>query len=42
MFLYLSFFPHLVAGPIVRAERADPQLRERRDERHVDVAGAPG
>ena len=39
-FLYLSFFPHLVAGPIVRPSELIPQLRERRDERHVDVAGA--
>jgi alginate O-acetyltransferase complex protein AlgI len=39
-FLYLSFFPHLVAGPIVRPGELIPQLDERRDERHVDVAGA--
>src|SRR5262245_4274344 len=39
-FLYLSFFPHLVAGPIVRPGELIPQIRERRDERHVDVAGA--
>jgi alginate O-acetyltransferase complex protein AlgI len=39
-FLYLSFFPHLVAGPIVRPAELIPQLQERRDERHVDVAGA--
>jgi len=39
-FLYLSFFPHLVAGPIVRPNELIPQLRERRDERHLDVAGA--
>jgi alginate O-acetyltransferase complex protein AlgI len=39
-FLYLSFFPHLVAGPIVRPHELIPQLDERRDERHVDVAGA--
>src|ERR671923_1307491 len=39
-FLYLSFFPHLVAGPIVRPIELIPQLDERRDERHVDVAGA--
>jgi D-alanyl-lipoteichoic acid acyltransferase DltB (MBOAT superfamily) len=39
-FLYLSFFPHLVAGPIVRPNELIPQLQERRDERHVDVAGA--
>jgi alginate O-acetyltransferase complex protein AlgI len=28
--LYLSFFPHLVAGPIVRASELLPQLRRRR------------
>jgi alginate O-acetyltransferase complex protein AlgI len=39
-FLYLSFFPHLVAGPIVRPDELIPQLQERRDERRVDVAGA--
>ncbi|MDQ3210239.1 MAG: MBOAT family protein, partial [Actinomycetota bacterium] len=39
-FLYLSFFPHLVAGPIVRPEELIPQLGVRRDPRHVDVAGA--
>jgi len=39
-FLYLSFFPHLVAGPIVRPNELIPQLRVRRDPRHVDVAGA--
>ena len=39
-FLYLSFFPHLVAGPIVRPNELIPQLQKRRDERHVDVAGA--
>jgi alginate O-acetyltransferase complex protein AlgI len=39
-FLYLSFFPHLVAGPIVRPDELIPQIRVRRDPRHVDVAGA--
>src|SRR5437867_3983806 len=39
-FLYLSFFPHLVAGPIVRPAELIPQLDERRDPRNVDVAGA--
>jgi alginate O-acetyltransferase complex protein AlgI len=39
-FLYLSFFPHLVAGPIVRPSELIPQIQERRDERHVDAAGA--
>ncbi len=27
--IYLSFFPHLVAGPIVRASEFLPQLRRR-------------
>ena len=39
-FLYLSFFPHLVAGPIVRPDELIPQLDVRRDPRHIDVAGA--
>ena len=39
-FLYLSFFPHLVAGPIVRPNELIPQLDVRRDPRHIDVAGA--
>ena len=39
-FLYLSFFPHLVAGPIVRGEELLPQFRRRRDPRRVDLAGA--
>ncbi|HEX4867291.1 MAG TPA: MBOAT family protein [Acidimicrobiales bacterium] len=33
--LYLSFFPHLVAGPIVRASELKPQLRARPDPRRV-------
>ena len=40
VFLYLSFFPHLVAGPIVRPDELIPQLDLRRDPRHVDVTGA--
>ena len=40
IFLYLSFFPHLIAGPIVRPAGLIPQFDERRDPRHVDVAGA--
>jgi alginate O-acetyltransferase complex protein AlgI len=40
VFLYLSFFPHLVAGPIVRPSELIPQLDVRRDPRHVDVTGA--
>lgn len=34
--VYLSFFPHLVAGPIVRASEFLPQLRQPRDARRVD------
>ena len=35
----MSFFPHLVAGPIVRATRARPAVRaSRRDPRSVDAA----
>ena len=33
--LYLSFFPHLVAGPIVRAREFLPQLERPRDPRDV-------
>ncbi len=35
--VYLSFFPHLVAGPIVRAAEFLPQLRTPRDSRRVDT-----
>jgi D-alanyl-lipoteichoic acid acyltransferase DltB (MBOAT superfamily) len=35
--IYLSFFPHLVAGPIVRASEFLPQLRRPRDPNHVAV-----
>jgi len=39
--LYLSFFPHLVAGPIVRAREFLPQLATPRDPRNVALgAGA--
>jgi D-alanyl-lipoteichoic acid acyltransferase DltB (MBOAT superfamily) len=38
--VYLSFFPHVVAGPIVRASEFLPQLRERPDPRKVDVGPA--
>ncbi len=36
--VYLSFFPHLVAGPIVRARELLPQLTERPDPRRIDAA----
>ena len=35
--VYLSFFPHLVAGPIVRAKEFLPQLAEPRDPSRVAV-----
>ncbi|CAN5500741.1 hypothetical protein BH10ACT1_BH10ACT1_26010 [soil metagenome] len=35
--VYLSFFPHLVAGPIVRASEFLPQLRIPRDARRLDT-----
>jgi D-alanyl-lipoteichoic acid acyltransferase DltB (MBOAT superfamily) len=38
--LYLSFFPHLLAGPIVRGNELLPQLRHRRDPRAVDYSRA--
>jgi D-alanyl-lipoteichoic acid acyltransferase DltB (MBOAT superfamily) len=36
--IYLSFFPHLVAGPIVRAREFLPQLASPRDPNHVAVS----
>ena len=38
--VYHSFFPHLVAGPIVRARELIPQIQRRRDPRSIDVGGA--
>src|SRR3954470_18278580 len=38
--LYLSFFPHVVAGPIVRAREFLPQLQTPRDPRNVAVGSA--
>ncbi|HEY6056367.1 MAG TPA: MBOAT family protein [Gaiellaceae bacterium] len=38
--VYLSFFPHLVAGPIVRGSELLPQLEEPRDPRRVDTTRA--
>lgn len=38
--LYISFFPHLVAGPIVRASEFLPQLRQRLDPSRVAVGAA--
>jgi alginate O-acetyltransferase complex protein AlgI len=37
---YLSFFPHLVAGPIVRPRELIPQFDAPRDPRYVDTARA--
>ncbi len=36
----MSFFPHVVSGPIVRAAEFLPQLRERHDPRKVDSSRA--
>ena len=38
--VYLSFFPHVVAGPIVRAAEFLPQLRLRHDPRGIDASRA--
>jgi D-alanyl-lipoteichoic acid acyltransferase DltB (MBOAT superfamily) len=38
--VFLSFFPHVVAGPIVRAREFVPQLRTPRDPRRVDASRA--
>jgi alginate O-acetyltransferase complex protein AlgI len=38
--VFLSFFPQLVAGPIVRASEFAPQLVERPDPRHVRMPEA--
>jgi D-alanyl-lipoteichoic acid acyltransferase DltB (MBOAT superfamily) len=38
--VFLSFFPHLVAGPIVRASELLPQLERPRDPRRVDTTRA--
>ncbi len=39
-FTYLFFFPHLVAGPLVRVGEFVPQLHERADPRNVDASRA--
>ena len=38
--VYLSFFPHLVAGPIVRPGELIPQIDKPRDPRRVDTSRA--
>ncbi len=38
--VYLSFFPHLVAGPIVRGDELLPQIRRRRDPARIDFSRA--
>jgi alginate O-acetyltransferase complex protein AlgI len=38
--VYLSFFPHVVAGPIVRAAEFIPQLWQRHDPRTIDASRA--
>lgn len=37
--LYLSFFPHLIAGPIVRGDQLIPQLETPRQPRDFDIRG---
>ncbi len=38
--VYLSFFPHLLAGPIVRGSELLPQIRRRRDPDTIDYSRA--
>jgi D-alanyl-lipoteichoic acid acyltransferase DltB (MBOAT superfamily) len=38
--VYLSFFPHLLAGPIVRGNELLPQIRRRRDPDTIDYSRA--
>lgn len=40
VFVYLAFFPQLVAGPIVRGSEFLPQLREARDPRSIPAIRA--
>ena len=40
MTVYLSFFPHLIAGPIVRGTELLPQIRTMRDPRDVHYVEA--
>lgn len=42
VFVYLAFFPQLVAGPIVRGSEFLPQLREARDPRTIPAIRAFG
>src|SRR5580692_8642836 len=37
---YISFFPHLLAGPIVRGTELLPQIRRRRDPENIDYVRA--
>lgn len=40
LLLYLCFFPHLVAGPLVRVDELVPQFHERPDPRRVPATDA--
>jgi D-alanyl-lipoteichoic acid acyltransferase DltB (MBOAT superfamily) len=40
--LYLSFFPHLIAGPIVRVSELVPQFASPRDPRKIEMVRAFG
>ncbi|HJS26057.1 MAG TPA: MBOAT family O-acyltransferase [Actinomycetota bacterium] len=38
--VYLAFFPHLIAGPIVRGDELIPQIRRPRDSRAIEASRA--
>jgi D-alanyl-lipoteichoic acid acyltransferase DltB (MBOAT superfamily) len=38
--VYLAFFPQLVAGPIVRGTELLPQIKAKRNHRHIDASRA--
>jgi D-alanyl-lipoteichoic acid acyltransferase DltB (MBOAT superfamily) len=40
LLLYLTFFPHLIAGPVVRVDELVPQFHERPDPRRVPATDA--
>ena len=39
-FVYMAFFPHLVAGPIVRGSELLPQFRSKRNPRRIEASRA--
>jgi D-alanyl-lipoteichoic acid acyltransferase DltB (MBOAT superfamily) len=42
LLLYLTFFPHLIAGPVVRVDELVPQFHERPDPRRLPATDAFG